>query len=341
MTGPRPGSDRLAAHVARFPGAKVLVVGDIVADEFVYGEISRVSREAPVLILRYESTETVPGGAGNAASNVAALGGSVALAGVVGRDRAGRSTLLALRGRGVDTTGVVAVAGRMTPTKTRILAGLAHSLRQQVIRVDREPEPLAIETVDERLAAKVRERIAWADVVVVSDYNYGATGPRVVDAVREAASRSVPVLVDSRFRLAQFAGLTSATPNEAELEEIAGIPLVTESAVVDAGARVAERYGFGALLVTRGSQGMLLFERDREPARIPVVDPREAIDVTGAGDTVIATYALGVASGASCLDAAHLATHAAGRVVMKRGTATVSRDELLSSVLSESAEEVP
>ena len=325
-------SQRLAAHVARFPSAKVLLVGDLVADEFVYGEISRVSREAPVLILRYESTETVPGGAGNAASNVAALGGTVALVSAVGRDRTGRSTLLALRGRGVDTTGVLAVAGRATPTKTRILAGLAHSLRQQVIRVDREPEELAIDSVDERLAEKVRERAAWADVVVVSDYNYGAAGPRVLDAVRETASRGVPVLVDSRFRLAQFAGLTSATPNEAELEEIAGVPLVTDSAVVEAGARVAERYGFDALLVTRGSQGMLLFERGREPARVPVIGPREAIDVTGAGDTVMATYALGVASGATFLDAAYLAAHTAGLVVMKRGTATVARDELLESV---------
>jgi D-glycero-beta-D-manno-heptose-7-phosphate kinase len=329
-----PLQERLVELVRRFPKRKVLVIGDVVADEFVYGEIARVSREAPVMILRYETTETVPGGAGNAASNVAALGGSAALVGLLGRDRPGRATKLELRNRGVDTKGLVSVGERSTPTKTRILAGLAHSIRQQVIRVDNDPAPLDADALSDRLLGHVCEGAAWADVVVISDYNYGTASPAVVEALREAVEgRRVPVLVDSRFRLTKFAGFASATPNEVELEAIAAVPLVTDAGVVEAARRVAEELGYEALLVTRGSRGMVLVERKREPIAMPVVGSAEAIDVTGAGDTVIATYALGLAAGASYEEAAHLANHAGGIAVMKRGTATVSREELLASVL--------
>lgn len=329
-----PLQERLVELVRRFPKRKVLVIGDVVADEFVYGEIARVSREAPVMILRYETTETVPGGAGNAASNVAALGGSVSLVGLVGRDRPGRATRLELRNRGVDTKGLVSASGRTTPTKTRILAGLAHSIRQQVIRVDNEPPPVDADALSDRLVERVREGAAWADVVIVSDYNYGTASPVVVEVLREALQdRNIPVLVDSRFRLTKFEGFASATPNEVELEAIAGVPLVTDAGVVDAARRVAEQLGFEALLVTRGSRGMVLVERGREPVAIPVVGSTEAIDVTGAGDTVIATYALGLAAGATYEEAAHLANYAGGLVVMKRGTATVTREELLASIL--------
>jgi rfaE bifunctional protein kinase chain/domain len=328
-----PAADRLAGYVARFPEARVLVVGDLVADEFVYGEIARASREAPVLILKYESTETVPGGAGNAAGNVASLGGRATLVGAVGRDRAGRATLLALRERGVDTSGVVALADRTTPTKTRILAGLAHSLRQQVIRVDREPAPATGGELERRIASDVAARVKEADVVVLSDYGYGIASPGVVDALRDAtASHRVPLLVDSRFRLSELGGATSATPNEAELEELAGAPIATDDDVLAAGARIASSLELDALLVTRGSRGMALFERGAAPRLIPAVGDQEAIDVTGAGDTVIAAYALGIATGAPFLDAAWLANHAGGRVVMKRGTASVAPEELIASI---------
>jgi D-glycero-beta-D-manno-heptose-7-phosphate kinase len=329
-----PMQERLVELVRRFPKRKVLVIGDVVADEFVYGEIARVSREAPVMILRYETTETVPGGAGNAASNVAALGGSVSLVGLVGRDRPGRATKLELRKRGVDTKGLVSAGGHTTPTKTRILAGLAHSIRQQVIRVDNEPPPVAADALSERLVEHVREGAAWADVVIVSDYNYGTASPAVVEALRTVVEdRNVPVLVDSRFGLTRFEGFQSATPTEVELEAIAAVPLVTDAGVVDAARRVAEQLRFEALLVTRGSRGMVLVERGREPVAISVVGSTEAIDVTGAGDTVIATYALGLAAGATYEEAAHLANYAGGLVVMKRGTATVTREELLASIL--------
>lgn len=326
---------RLEAVVGGFANRRVLVVGDLIADEFVYGEIARASREAPVLILRYESTSTVPGGAGNAAANAAALGGSVALVGVVGRDRPGRATILALRQRGVDTKGIVTVANRPTPTKTRILAGLAHSLRQQVIRVDNEPTPLESDAIASRVVELVVEREEWAEVVIVSDYGYGAAGELVARALRETfLPRGVPVIVDSRYRLGAFSGFTSATPNEVELEEIAGAPFRQDEHVVEAAERVVETLELDALLVTRGSQGMVLVRPGAEPVRIPIVGGAEAIDVTGAGDTVIATYALGLAGGASFEEAARVANHAGGLVVMKRGTATLEPADLLASIRS-------
>jgi rfaE bifunctional protein kinase chain/domain len=325
--------DRLARLVGRLSAARVAVIGDVIADQFIYGEISRVSREAPVLILRYETTETIPGGAGNAASNIAALGAAASLVGLVGRDRSGREVQLALRRRGVDTAGVLAIARHTTPTKTRILAGLAHSLKQQVIRIDHEP-PLELggETAAE-LAERARWAVEGADAVIISDYNYGVAGPDVIRAIRAAASaRRVPVLVDSRFELSRFTGFTTATPNESELEALAGTPLVSEDDVLGAGRRLMSELGFESLLVTRGSRGMFLFDRDGSTAKIPIVGGRDAIDVTGAGDTVIATYALGLAAGGSFAEAAHLANHAGGLVVMKRGTATLSADELVASV---------
>lgn len=326
--------DRLAALVRKFPSRRVLVVGDVVADQFVYGEISRVSREAPVLILRYETTQTVPGGAGNAASNIAALDGEASLVGLVGRDRPGRATLLELRSRGVDTSGSVSVPGHATPTKTRVLAGLAHSLRQQVIRVDNEPPYELTPEIARRLAERVRAAAEAADAIVISDYNYSVVCRDVLDALREVAlRRQVPVLVDSRFRLLELGGFTTATPNEEELEHLAGRRLASDDDVLDAGRRLVEELDFQALLVTRGSRGMVLFERGRDPVRLDAVGGKEAIDVTGAGDTVIATYALTLAAGGTFEEAAHAANHAGGNVVMKRGTATLSREELLVSIL--------
>jgi rfaE bifunctional protein kinase chain/domain len=309
-------------------------VGDVVADQFIYGEIARISREAPVMILRYESTQTIPGSAGNAAANVAALDAECSLVGFVGRDRPGRSTVLELRRQGVNTDNVIGVSGYTTPTKTRILAGSAHSLRQQVIRIDNEPATLVNDELTRRLVARVEEAAASADAIIISDYNYGAASAEVVAAAREVADRrSIPLLADSRFRLAQFAGFTAATPNEEELERIADVPLVTDSAVLEAGERVSSLLGLKAMLVTRGSKGMALFEKGHRPLQIGVVGTDEAIDVTGAGDTVIATFALALAAGGSFEDAAHLANHAGGLVVMKRGTATTSRQEVLASVL--------
>ena len=326
--------DRLAQLVREFPRCRVVVVGDAVADQFLYGEISRVSREAPVMILRHERTETVPGGAANCAANLAALGARVALVGVVGTDESGRALVGQLQALGVDCQNVISVPAQTTATKVRILAGHAHSTRQQVIRVDYEDAPLTDASVKAQLAARVRAACAEADAVIISDYNYGVACAEVIEALRAALrERAVPVLVDSRFRLFDFAGFTSATPNEDEVEHVIGHRLNDTATLDQAAADLCRRLGYKALLVTRGPGGMALVEEGRAALHIPAVGAREAVDVTGAGDTVIATYALALARGATFADAAHLANHAGGLVVMKRGTATVAPDELLASVL--------
>ncbi|HEY0404593.1 MAG TPA: PfkB family carbohydrate kinase [Pyrinomonadaceae bacterium] len=326
--------ERLTAAVRLFPQRKIVVVGDLVADQFLYGQISRVSREAPVLILRYERTETTPGGAANCAVNLAALDGRASLVGFVGDDEAGKALLDKLCVADVNCDGVITVPQRRTTTKVRILAGQLHSTRQQVIRIDYESEQAIEPSLRDELRERLRAEIETADAVIISDYNYGAADDEMVAELRAAAqARSLPVLVDSRFHLARFPGFTSATPNEDEVEQLLERKLTDAAEVTAAGLELRERLGYQSLLVTRGSHGMLLVERDAEPLHIPAVGAREAVDVTGAGDTVIATYTLALASGVPFADAAQLANHAGGLVVMKRGTASINRQELLSSVL--------
>jgi len=332
---------RLAGFVRGFGGRSVLVVGDLLADRFVYGEISRVSREAPVLILRHERTETVPGGAANCAANLSALGARTSVVGIAGEDEAGRALLAQLDAAGVDCGRVIRSRHFTTTTKERILAGQAHSTRQQVIRVDYEGAPIGDEGVRAELAALVAEAAREADAVVVSDYNYGVACAGVIEVLRGlAARRSAPVLVDSRFRLLEFSGFTSATPNEDEVEHVCGRRFETTAALEEAGRELRARLGFDALLVTRGSHGMMLVEEGEEALHIEPVGAREAVDVTGAGDTVIAAYALALSTGATAREAAQLANHAGGLVVMKRGTASVAAAELLDS-LRRSHEEKP
>jgi D-glycero-beta-D-manno-heptose-7-phosphate kinase len=329
-----PQQERLTAIVRRFPQCKVVVVGDLVADQFLYGEISRVSREAPVLILRYERTETTPGGAANCATNLAALDAKAVIIGVVGEDEAGSALVDKLRAANVDCGGIVTSQAVRTTTKVRVLAGQIHSTRQQVIRIDYEGKPLADESLREQLRSRMRAEVESADAVIISDYNYGLADAEMVLAIREATrERNIPVLVDSRFGLTQFTNFTSATPNEDEVEQALERKLEDAAQLEAAGATMREQLNFRALLITRGSRGMLLLEDGAEPLHIEAVGAREAVDVTGAGDTVIATYALGLASEATFADAANLANHAGGLVVMKRGTATINRQELLSSVL--------
>ncbi|HWS98918.1 MAG TPA: PfkB family carbohydrate kinase [Pyrinomonadaceae bacterium] len=329
-----PEQERLTAIVRRFPQSKVVVVGDLVADQFLYGEISRVSREAPVLILRYERTETTPGGAANCACNLAALDARAVIIGVVGEDEAGRALVEKLRSSKVDCDRLVSSPKVVTTTKVRVLAGQVHSTRQQVIRIDYEGQPLADDELRAELRGRLREEARDADAVIISDYNYGLADAEMVSAVREAArERDIPVLVDSRFGLTRFTGFTSATPNEDEVEQLLRKKVTDDAELERAGLAMREELGYRALLITRGSRGMLLLEEGAESLHLEAVGAREAVDVTGAGDTVIATYALGLAAGAAHADAARLANHAGGLVVMKRGTATINRQELLSSVL--------
>ena len=332
--------ERLTALAQGFAGRRVLVVGDLIADQFVSGEIGRVSREAPVMILRHERTETVPGGAANCALNLATLGARAALVGVVGDDEPGHALLERLRAAGVDCGGVLAAPGRKTTTKVRILAGHAHAPRQQVVRMDYESGALTDEKVLAELAGRVAEGFDASEAAVVSDYNYGVASDVTTRKLREAAREgAAPVLVDSRYRLAEFAGFTSATPNEDEVEQVAGRRFPDARELAAAGEGLRERLAFRSLLITRGKHGMLLLEEGAAPLHLDAVGSHDAVDVTGAGDTVIAAYALALAAGGSFADAARLANHAGGIVVLKRGTATVSPQELLASLEQECHEE--
>ncbi|MET0623562.1 MAG: PfkB family carbohydrate kinase [Pyrinomonadaceae bacterium] len=333
---------RLAGLVREFASRRVLVLGDLIADQFVSGEISRVSREAPVMILRHERTETVPGGAANCALNLATLGARACIVGAVGEDEAGRELLDRLTAAGVDCGGVVVVPNSRTTTKVRILAGHAHSPRQQVVRLDYEGRTLADAALLGRLAENVKSAFEGIGAAVVSDYNYGVACPTTVAALRVAAASETstkgggtPILVDSRFRLREFSGLTSATPNEDEVEQVAGRRFDDPEELAGEGERLRAALGYRALLITRGKDGMLLLEEGAQPLHLAAVGSHDAVDVTGAGDTVIATYALALASGAGFSDAARLANHAGGVVVLKRGTASVSPEELLASVEQE------
>jgi rfaE bifunctional protein kinase chain/domain len=325
----RAEAERMSALVRGFEGRRVLVLGDLIADQFVSGEICRISREAPVMILRHERTETVPGGAANCAMNLAALGASASIVGVAGEDSAGRELLARLTGAGVDCSGVVVTPGLRTTTKMRILAGHVHSTRQQVVRLDYDSEALRDEGVLAEVASNVRKGLEGAEAAVVSDYNYGVACETTVEPLRRVGAT---VVVDSRFRMRDFAGFDSATPNEDEVEQVTGRRFSDAAELADAGERLRAELGYRALLVTRGKHGLLLLEEGAMPLHVDAVGSHDAVDVTGAGDTVIATYALARASGADYSTAARLANHAGGVVVLKRGTACVYPPELLASL---------
>jgi rfaE bifunctional protein kinase chain/domain len=327
-------SDRLVKIIDQFPKLSITVLGDLIADEFIYGEISRVSREAPVLILRHRNRTILPGGAGNAIYNLADLGVNVLPVGVIGDDEAGRALLRAFRQKHISITGIRRVRGRATVTKTRILAGMAHSPRQQVIRVDREPDtPLDRAAVHE-LIFQSRGYVRASDALLLSDYGYGAATPDIFNSIRARVSLSaVPITVDSRYRLLSYDGITAATPNEAELEEALRIRIGNDNdRLMNAGKAILQKLKLQSLVVTRGRDGMVVFSRGNKPVTIPISGSDEVADVTGAGDTVIATYTAALAAGADAELAARLANYAGGIVVMKRGTATVSRAELLRAV---------
>ena len=317
----------------------MVVVGDAVADQFVSCEISRVSREAPVMIMRHERTETVPGGAANCAMNLASLGARVSLVCTFGDDAPGHELLSKLEAAGVELDCAYITSHLRTTTKMRLLGGLAHSPRQQVARVDYENDTLSVDEarrVELEVAARLRAACADAEAVVVSDYNYGVAEGRVLDFIQGGLKDSgVPLLVDSRFRLDNFRGFTSATPNEEEVVHWAGRRLKETASLAEESERLRAALGLRALLVTRGGKGMLLVEEGKAPLSIDAVGSHDAVDVTGAGDTVMAAYSLALASGASYEDAARLANHAGGIVVLKRGTATVTADELLDSLARE------
>lgn len=315
----------------QFAKRRVVVLGDIVADQFLHGTISRVSREAPVFILNHDNTDTRAGGAANAAVNIASLGGDPVLVGLMGNDTNGSLLRERLLASNVDCRYVVTDDRLETTTKVRVLAGQQHAPRQQVIRIDYAHR----DAIDASLYAKLKENVTraceGADAIIASDYNYGASDPEIAEIARQMSiANGIPLIVDSRFRLKEFPGAAAATPNQEEAEQILGSDFTDKSC-----EELRERLGYKALLVTCGSKGMTLFEKGEAPRHLEAVGSKEPIDVTGAGDTVIGAFALGLASGLSFLDAASIANHAGGIVVMKRGTAAVTTAELLASLESQ------
>lgn len=338
---PVPTPAELLTRIDAMAGKPVVLAADLVVDRFITGTPKRISREAPVLILSYEGERLIPGGGANAAANVAALGGRPLVLGFVGEDDSGRALLEMLGERGIGTEGVRVHPKYRTPTKTRILGGGA--IKQQIVRYDIED---SVHLSDEEREAQRRCLVAWADaepdlgVAVLSDYGYGSVQPALVPTLRETLGAGCRVLCDSRFRLASFPGLDGATPNQEEAEALLGGPLPDGEALDTAGLRLAERLGVGFLLITRGSHGMSLFHpgsQDSAVCHVPVHGTDQVADVTGAGDTVIGTFALALAAGAGPLEATLLADYAGGVVVMKQGTATLSPDELKEAVAGDSA----
>jgi len=322
--------ERLVQIVRNFAGQRIVIVGDAIADKFLHGSISRVSREAPVFILRHEQTETLPGGAANCAMNLVALGAHVSLISVTGDDQSGKELRAKLEAAGIDIDGMIVSDRIQTTTKVRILAGHSHSSKQQVIRIDYEGAPLNDEEIRTAILSKLEKALSSAKAVVMSDYNYGVVDSRTAELIRRGTD--TPVLVDSRFRLADFIGFTAATPNQDEVENQTGSSISSVEELETAARELKNRLGHRALLVTRGGQGMTLLAGEEAPLHIRAVGAQQPVDVTGAGDTVIATFSLALASEASFDEAARLANYAGGLVVMKRGTATVSPAELEHAV---------
>jgi len=330
---PKEG-ERLQKIVEAFPKVTVTVLGDLVADEFVFGEISRVSREAPVLILKHRERTIAPGGGANAANNLADLGVNVLPVGIVGDDEPGRLLVKHFRHKRIAVSGVLKDKSYTTVTKTRILAGMTHTSRQQVVRVDREPQGEPNPHLTRELYLAARNYAHASDALLVSDYGYGSATPAIVSTLRQKGKLgSVPIILDSRYRMLQYEGITAATPNEPEVEEALGVRIGQDwNKVISAGEQLMGRMKLQSLVITRGRDGMVAFNHKHKPVDIPIFGSDQVTDVTGAGDTVIAAFTAALAAGATTEEAAQLANYAGGIVVMKRGTATVSSAELLDAI---------
>ncbi len=314
---------RLESLIDDFCRVRLLVLGDLVLDEYVWGEVERVSPEAPVPVVRVVDETLMLGGAANAARNVVALGGNVEVCAAVGDDAAGRSLVRMLKDLGIDPEGVVMVAERTTTRKTRVVART-----QQIVRFDRETdEPLP--TADSRRLLSALERsLERVDGVVVEDYGKGLLSRRLLgSAMQRFRDRGIPVVVDPKSEASAFRGAALLKPNLREAEALSGVAIRSREDLDRAVSRLRRRIDGGALVVTRGADGMSIYEGDGPGIDVPTV-AREVFDVQGAGDTTIAALALALRAGASLLEAAVIANAAAGVVVEKVGTATASGEEV-------------
>lgn len=326
-----PEQQRLLDIIDRFSSTSVALIGDLVLDRFILGTPKRISREAPVIILRHEGQRDVPGGAANALANMASLGLDVTALGALGDDEPGQALRTALADSGVNTDELIVVPGYRTPTKVRVLGGGASSLKHQVARYDIEDELPGDGDWTRSLTARL-PALGGCSAVAISDYGYGCVEPGIVAALRRTIGREAWITLDSRYRIGDFVGIDGATPNLGELEAAVGRKLRGDEAVAAAATELRSGLDARFLLATRGNHGMTLAGETNGVAHLPVFGSDEVADVTGAGDTVLAVLTASLASGATAIEGATMANIAAGLVVMKLGTATVTADELRLAV---------
>ena len=319
----------------KFNKINILIIGDMVADVYLKGNISRVSREAPVLVLEYAGEKVVPGGAANVVHNIATLGGQAFAVGLIGNDKAGSGLRDILNDKNVDTKGLIVEENRPTITKTRIIAGGSATVSQQIVRIDQEVKASILKQSEESFINILKQVIDKIDAVVLSDYGSGMLSDKIRSFIIESCQeKNIKTIVDSRYDILKFEGVSFVKQNEAEAAKAVGFELTSEDAVVTAGKILLEKLQAEGIIISRGEQGMSLIQDNGEIHHIPVVDKSEVFDVSGAGDTAVAAFILAIASGAKPVEATKIANFAAGIAVRKLGTATVSNEEL-NEVLGE------
>lgn len=325
--------EALLQIISKMRNKKIMLIGDMIADVYLEGRISRISREAPVLILEHTAENVVPGGAANAVHNTATLGGQVYAVGVVGDDFPGQELARKLESKGVITAGLIPDITRPTITKTRVMAGGQATVRQQVVRIDREKKDALSQDIEGRIINYIREIIPQMDAVVLSDYGGVTVTSAVLRAVIDTClSHGIPSVVDSRYKVMQYKDVSIVKQNESEAAAAVGLKSLDEQSLLSAGNEILNQLQAEAVLITQGPDGMTLFEKSGKVTHIPVTNVSEVYDVTGAGDTVVAAMILAVAAGATYLEAASLANFTAGIVVRKPGTATATLKELQEAV---------
>ena len=313
----------------KFNKINILIIGDMVADVYLKGNISRVSREAPVLVLEHAGEKVVPGGAANVVHNVATLGGQAFAVGLIGNDKAGSGLRDILNDKNVETTGLIVEENRPTITKTRIIAGGSATVSQQIVRIDQEMKSPILSQTEESFINILKQVIDKIDAVVLSDYGSGMLSDKIRSFIIESCQeKNIKTIVDSRYDILKFEGVSFVKQNEAEAAKAVGFELTSEDAVVTAGKILLEKLQAEGIIISRGEQGMSLIQDNGEIHHIPVVDKSEVFDVSGAGDTAVAAFILAIASGAKPVEATKIANFAAGIAVRKLGTATVSNEEL-------------
>lgn len=321
----------LSKILDRFSKLRIVVLGDLMLDEYVFGATTRISREAPVLILKHERTVSLPGGGANPVSNIASLGAEALPVGVLGTDRAGETLRDLFKEKGVDIGGIVGEPGRVSPVKVRVLAGDHNTARQQVIRIDHLAEHPMLPSTERAVLSALEARLKGADGLIVSDYGNGLITPSVLRFVNGLAKKQPKLVtcVDSRYQLGEYRGVTAMVPNETEAAPAAGFEDFGPDDLDKIGKRLLSRSKAKQVLITRGSRGMSLFKAGKRED-IGVLGGTQIVDVNGAGDSVAACFTLALAAGATSSQAMQLANAAGGVAVMQAGPASVTRDQILA-----------